>query len=74
MRIPHSLLSFAAGAEAFPFRMIRRNDETIVEDGRTGNTVARFPEKVQNIITHHNTYTWAGYAANHLHLFTLESM
>ena len=64
--------TIAAGPDAFSFRALAREQETVVEDARTGRPVARFPEALRKIVTHPNGGAWAGAVGNHLYILTLE--
>jgi hypothetical protein len=66
----------AAGAAAFPWRVLRRpkEQETVVERSKTGTGIARFPVALGKIVTHPSGYIWTGveFSGSHLHFLTLE--
>ena len=64
--------AIAAGPAKFPWRALARDQEAVIENGETGNVIARFPIPLKNITTHPNGRTWAGSSANHLYIIRLK--
>jgi WD40 repeat protein len=65
------LKAIAAGSDTFPYRVIERVDETVIEDAVTGTPVAWFPEPLAMVVTHAGGRTWAGVRRNGRHLYVL---
>jgi WD40 repeat protein len=66
------LIAIAAGAKAFPWRALKRDLETVVEESATGKPIAWFPIALDHITTHPTGRCWAGTSGNHVYLLQLE--
>ncbi|MBC8114054.1 MAG: hypothetical protein H7062_06730 [Candidatus Saccharimonas sp.] len=63
------VVAIAAGV---PLRAMTRGLGTVIEDAASGRPIASFPVALSFISTHPSGRQWAGAAANHLYLITLE--
>jgi hypothetical protein len=59
-----------AGA-AFLWRMIPREQETVIEPAGGGAPIAWFPAELRNITTHPSGRIWAGSGGEYVYLFRL---
>jgi len=64
--------AIAAGPKKFPWRALRRNLETVLEDAVMKTTLAWSEAAIEDITTHPSGRVWAGSVANHLYLIELE--
>jgi hypothetical protein len=64
--------AIAASPKVFPFRAIRRDFETVIEDAEDGRPVAWFPYALRSIYIHPGGLMWAGVSANYVCLIQLE--
>jgi WD40 repeat protein len=63
--------ALAAAAQLVPWQIVNRELETVFEM-EAGLPIAWFPLPLVHVATHPSGRTWAGNAANHVALFTLE--
>ncbi|HUT90632.1 MAG TPA: hypothetical protein VMY37_14105 [Thermoguttaceae bacterium] len=54
------------------WRALACGQETVIESVATAEPVARFPEPMEQIVTHPEGRSWAGATANHVQIITLE--
>jgi WD40 repeat protein len=64
--------AIAAGARFYPYRVLNRDQETVIEPAAGGDPVAWFPEALWNITTHPSGRIWAGSAGNYLYIVQFE--
>ena len=64
--------AIGAGARLFPWRMMARGLETVIEDAASGQVIAWFPYALERIFTHPSSRQWAGPAGNHVYFIALE--
>jgi hypothetical protein len=64
--------AIACGAAVFPWRVLAREQETVIEDAATGAVVARFPESLACIVTHPSGRSWAGGVGSYVCILRLE--
>jgi WD40 repeat protein len=64
--------AIAAGASSYPYRVVNRDQETVIEPAAGGEPVAWFPDALVNITTHPSGRIWAGSVGNHLFIIQLE--
>lgn len=67
------IAAVASGPSTYPFRMLRRGGETVIEDAVAGEAVAWFPDSLDTIAAHAPGLTWAGSVSNHSCLIHLET-
>ncbi len=66
--------AIAAGSQQFPWRVLSRGMETVVEDAKTGHPVAWLSETPNKLRMHPSGASWAGRIENHLRLFELQGV
>jgi WD40 repeat protein len=66
------LAAIADGAARFPWRLLARDEETVIEDAAKGQVVARFPQSLSHTVTHPSGRSWAGGVGSYLCVFRLE--
>jgi WD40 repeat protein len=66
------LPAIAAGAATFPVRALSRGVETTVVAAASGKAIGWFPVPLEHIVSHPAGRIWAGSAANHVYILSLE--
>jgi hypothetical protein len=66
--------AIAGGAALFPWRLMGRRDESVVESAVDGRVVALSPTPLERIATHPSGRRWAGASGDHMHLLQLEGL
>jgi hypothetical protein len=61
-------------AREFPWRALKRGNETAIEPAAGGEPIAWFPAALENIATHPSGCRWAGSVDNHLYIIQLEGL
>jgi len=64
--------AIAGEASGGGWHALARGQETVIESVATAQLVARFPEAIDQIVTHPEGRSWAGATANHVQIITLE--
>jgi WD40 repeat protein len=65
--------AIAAGVGSYPYRVLNRDQETVIEPAVGGDPVAWFPDAlISNITTHPSGYIWAGSDRDQLYIIQLE--
>ena len=63
--------AIVAGPASYPYRLISRGLESLVESATTGETIAWFPVALSRITTHPSGRKWAARHANHVYILEL---
>ncbi len=66
------MTAIAGGKGMFPWRLLTRDVDSVIEDAATGQVIARFPHALEIIASHPASRKWAGSVSNHVFIIALE--